>query len=236
MKNLALISLFFVGILFAEPARPILSPLFSIEAAEAAVRVSGYYRKNGTYVAPHYRSNPDGNPYNNWSYPGNTNLYTGRTATGNPSTYLNNYYKGGSSYTPSIYALPSYIPSRGGSLPASLLFDSQGNLDATNTFDSCKPHGKYKYTKAGVVICECERGYWSSYGKCIVPDGTDCGYTGTYNVDKQKCDCNEGYLYRNGKCQKPRYCGLNGTYNWDTEQCDCASGYQLQFGYCSRVY
>ncbi len=56
------------------------------------VRVSGYYRKNGTYVQPHYRSNPDGNPYNNWSYPGNVNPYTGKVATGNPSTYLNNYY------------------------------------------------------------------------------------------------------------------------------------------------
>jgi hypothetical protein len=28
---------------------------------EAAVRVRGYFRSNGTYVQPHYRSNPDGN-------------------------------------------------------------------------------------------------------------------------------------------------------------------------------
>lgn len=27
--------------------------------------VEGYYRKDGTYVRPHIRSNPDGNPYNN---------------------------------------------------------------------------------------------------------------------------------------------------------------------------
>jgi len=58
----------------------------------AQVHVKGYYRKDGTYVRPHYRSSPDGNPYNNWSYPGNTNPYTGKVATGNPSTYLNNYY------------------------------------------------------------------------------------------------------------------------------------------------
>ena len=43
-------------------------------------------------MQPHYRSNPDNNPYNNWSYPGNTNPYTGETATGNPDTYLKNYY------------------------------------------------------------------------------------------------------------------------------------------------
>lgn len=60
------------------------------------VKVKGYYRKDGTYVQPHYRSNPDGNPYNNWSYPGNTNPYTGKTATGNENTYLENYYNNNS--------------------------------------------------------------------------------------------------------------------------------------------
>lgn len=63
----------------------------------AQVKVRGYYRKDGTYVKPHYRSKPDGNPYNNWSYPGNTNPYTGKTATGNPETYLRNYYDRSSS-------------------------------------------------------------------------------------------------------------------------------------------
>ena len=61
--------------------------------AESQVSVKGYYRKDGTYVAPHYRSNPDGNPYNNWSFPENVNPYTGKIATGNPDTYLKNYYK-----------------------------------------------------------------------------------------------------------------------------------------------
>lgn len=51
------------------------------------VKVRGYYRKNGTYVQPHYRSRPDGNPYNNYSYPGNTNPYTGAVAPGSSSTY-----------------------------------------------------------------------------------------------------------------------------------------------------
>ena len=59
----------------------------------AQVRVKGYYRKDGTYVRQHVRSNPDGNPYNNWSYPGNVNPYTGKVATGNPDTYLKNYRK-----------------------------------------------------------------------------------------------------------------------------------------------
>jgi hypothetical protein len=38
-------------------------------SAFAVVDVDGYYRKNGTYVAPHQRSNPDGNPYNNYRQP-----------------------------------------------------------------------------------------------------------------------------------------------------------------------
>jgi hypothetical protein len=36
--------------------------------AAAQVHVNGYFRRDGTYVQPHYRSAPDGNPYNNWSY------------------------------------------------------------------------------------------------------------------------------------------------------------------------
>ena len=56
------------------------------------VKVRGYYRSNGTYVQPHYRSSPDGNPYNNYSYPGNTNPYTGKVSSGNPDTYLERYY------------------------------------------------------------------------------------------------------------------------------------------------
>jgi hypothetical protein len=60
----------------------------------AQVKVKGYYRKDGTYVQPHYRSNPDGNPYNNWSYPGNVNPYTGKVAGGSEDTYLRNYNDG----------------------------------------------------------------------------------------------------------------------------------------------
>ena len=41
--------------------------------AVADVHVRGHYRKNGTYVRPHMRSNPDGNPWNNWSTLGNRN-------------------------------------------------------------------------------------------------------------------------------------------------------------------
>ncbi len=67
------------------------------------VYVKGYYRKDGTYVSPHYRTAPDGNPYNNYSFPGNYNPNTGKTTPGNPDTYLERYYNRGSkSYVPYI--------------------------------------------------------------------------------------------------------------------------------------
>lgn len=43
--------------------------------------VNGYFRKNGTYVQPHYRSDPDGDPSNNWTTRGNVNPYTGELGT-----------------------------------------------------------------------------------------------------------------------------------------------------------
>ncbi len=64
-------------------------------SATADQYVHGYTRSDGTYVQPYWRSDPDGNPYNNYSFPGNLNPYTGRIAPGNPDTYLNNYYDRG---------------------------------------------------------------------------------------------------------------------------------------------
>jgi hypothetical protein len=46
--------------------------------ASAAIHVKGYVRKNGTYVQPYLRSNPDHSKLNNWSTKGNINPYTGK--------------------------------------------------------------------------------------------------------------------------------------------------------------
>lgn len=47
----------------------------------ADVKVNGYYRKDGTYVHPHYRSDSDGIKNNNWTTEGNVNPYTGKEGT-----------------------------------------------------------------------------------------------------------------------------------------------------------
>jgi len=50
------------------------------------VFVRPYFRQDGTYVQPHHRTAPDGNPFNNYSTQGNINPYTGQMGTVNPWT------------------------------------------------------------------------------------------------------------------------------------------------------
>ena len=45
------------------------------------VAVRGYFRSNGTYVQPHYRSGANGIASDNWSARGNVNPYTGKFGT-----------------------------------------------------------------------------------------------------------------------------------------------------------
>src|SRR3954447_20231388 len=52
----------------------------SVHGADS-VYVRGNVRQSGTYVAPHYRSAPDHNFYNNWSTKGNVNPFTGTAGT-----------------------------------------------------------------------------------------------------------------------------------------------------------
>jgi hypothetical protein len=43
----------------------------------------GYTTDRGTYVAPHYSTNPNGTKLDNWSTKGNVNPYTGKVGTRN---------------------------------------------------------------------------------------------------------------------------------------------------------
>lgn len=70
IKNKLMIALMTICLLF-----------FCNESFSKSVHVNGYFKKNGTYVSPHYRSSPDHNFYNNWSTKGNVNPYTGKEGT-----------------------------------------------------------------------------------------------------------------------------------------------------------
>jgi hypothetical protein len=64
-----------------------LSILFGASYADAASRVSGYTRSNGTYVAPYYRSTANYTVRDNYSTKGNYNPYTGKAGTRVYSSY-----------------------------------------------------------------------------------------------------------------------------------------------------
>ena len=81
--------------------------------SKAQVKVSGYTKNNGTYVAPYTRSSPNSSPYDNYSYPGNTNPYTGKTATGDPDTYIDNLYNNNNASSPSRIWVEGYYKENG---------------------------------------------------------------------------------------------------------------------------
>jgi hypothetical protein len=54
--------------------------IFATTSSEAG-RVRGYVKKDGTYVAPHQRSNPNSTKTDNYGTKGNTNPYTGKEGT-----------------------------------------------------------------------------------------------------------------------------------------------------------
>lgn len=70
--------------------------------AWADTYVNGYFRSDGTYVQPHFRSDPDGNFYNNYSTYPNINPYTGKQGTKRYPDY--NYGSGYSGYTVPDYS------------------------------------------------------------------------------------------------------------------------------------
>ena len=55
-----------------------------VSAAYADNYVNGYTRKDGTYVQPHYQTNPNSTKLDNYSTQGNSNPYTGKAGTVDP--------------------------------------------------------------------------------------------------------------------------------------------------------
>lgn len=82
----------------------ILAILTSVtSSAEAQVHVRGYTRRDGTYVAPHYRSSPNHTTADNYSTRGNVNPYTGEPGTRDPEPTSRPYV-----YSPyPTYTVPS---------------------------------------------------------------------------------------------------------------------------------
>ena len=75
-----------------------LSLLANLTFSQSHVKVNGYYRSNGTYVQPHYRTSSNNTVYDNWSTSPNVNPYTGQTGTKHYYNSNNNTYNNSSYY------------------------------------------------------------------------------------------------------------------------------------------
>lgn len=193
-----------------------LGVLISSVQSVSAGYVNGYYKSNGTYVNGYYRSNPDGNPYNNYSFPGNTNPYTGETAGGSASSYLNNYYNNssGGSYTPSYLSTPNcplnsyssgsfckcnygYVVSGASCVSANTLCHAQ--LGPMSSYDSlsqsCKCDYSYVIGSAGACIYESSTyPLYSESSYSNISSRNNCPANSKESLtDSDKCTCNLGY-------------------------------------------
>ena len=71
----------------------IMSMAIPLETAFSQTYVQGYYRSDGTYVAPHWRSSPNRSYNDNWSVKPNYNPYKGKSGTRNPTWNNQNPYR-----------------------------------------------------------------------------------------------------------------------------------------------
>jgi opacity protein-like surface antigen len=66
----------------AQHYKPYKAP--KVSSYKAPVYHSGYVKKDGAYVQPHYQTAPDSTKTNNWSSKPNINPYTGKEGTKDP--------------------------------------------------------------------------------------------------------------------------------------------------------
>ena len=78
------------------------------------LKVSGYTRKDGTYVQPYFRTEPNSSKQDNFSTKGNINPYTGKPGWIDPQSKYSTFYYNTYTYTPtaseSNYATNSTLP------------------------------------------------------------------------------------------------------------------------------
>lgn len=173
------------------------------------VHVNGYYRSNGTYVAPHYRSAPDGNFYNNWSTKGNINPYTGEegTKTIDPNSHTVTYGSGGSSINTS----------------SDTVVDTKENKVL-----EVPEHAKLNYFRNG---WECERGYHQAGNACEpvqIPDNGKLDYFG------HQWECQRGYVQVGNSCGAVNV-PVNGKLDYFGHSWECNRGYVQAGNECRPV-
>jgi len=99
VKSFRQFFLFFVFLLFT------CASLFA-QVNSKHVKVKGYTRSDGTYVAPHYRTAPNSTNRDNFSTRGNTNPYTGTPGWIKPDNKSNRLYSSTTTYPATSYNNP----------------------------------------------------------------------------------------------------------------------------------
>jgi len=147
------------------------------------VYVSGYYRSNGTYVQPHYRTAPNSTNRDNFSTRGNTNPYTGQpgyitpdsntSSTYTPSSYSNST----STYPNSTYKTTSTSTSNNSYNSTNIYTttSSYGQLWRTpSQFDAIRPIQK----GSSVNVIEYDNGFYK-----VISNGT-IGYINSITINE----------------------------------------------------
>jgi hypothetical protein len=197
--------------------------IFSVPYVDAYVSVKGYYKSNGTYVAPYVRSNPNGLKYDNYSYTPSQGLYN--STYGTRSSYWD---------TPTYITDPNYYLGKS-------IYNS-GNINTYYpTTPTCPTNSYYD----GISSCTCSYGYVSSGGICVSGNSTcysQTGYNSSYDSVSKTCKCNSGYVigssgqcvgesvYYNSQCAN--LVGIMSKYNSFSKQCECLSGYEYNGSSC----
>lgn len=187
---------FLISVLLISSASAVVPSI--ILAKGGTVHVSGYYKKNGTYVAPYVKTAPDGNPFNNYSYPGNYNPNTGEITPGNPDTYLKNYYKY-DTYTPSTnYSAPDFSslffpPTYSSSSQISIPSNSCGSNSHT-TRQGCECDVGYANGANGCTFVSCPLTYKLIDMKCEISSAASNPSQQVKCLTKNPCRCLSGYV------------------------------------------
>lgn len=95
--------------------------------------VRGYSRKDGTYVAPHYQTNPNSTTSDNYSTRGNINPYTGQPGT-KPDTRPAYGAYSTPSYSQPSYGAPARQPDPYGSSPDDSPYGSTPESNCQSSF------------------------------------------------------------------------------------------------------
>lgn len=147
------------------------------------VYVSGYYRSNGTYVKPHYRTAPNSTNRDNFSTRGNTNPYTGQAGYITPdsntsSAYTSNSYSNSRTTYPKTTYNTNSTSISNSSYNSTNIYTTTSSLGqlwrTPSQYDAIRPIQK----GSSLEVLEYDNGFYK-----VVSNGT-IGYVNTITINE----------------------------------------------------